>query len=116
MSDNSNLYKNISYSYDSFDFSGIILNPIIQSIQNTKKNIRRNNKYFLTEKYNEKHFNKVLNHMKMSHFSIIIEDIKNYNKLTEFQIAYLINLNENQKIEIIKMYNYMIETIENLHT
>jgi hypothetical protein len=111
------MFTRPTYSFDSIDLSGIILNPIqsIEIYKNHNQHQRRINKFFLTEEYNEDYFKKVIEHMKISQFSIMKDDIKNYNKLTEFQIDYLINLNEDEKIEIIKIYNNMIETIEYLH-
>ena len=98
----------------SFDSSGIIISEIHNT--NKQKRTRRINKFFLTEHYNKHYFDKVLEHMKFSQFKIMKDDIKNYNTLTEFQIGYLINLNEDEKIEIIKMYNSMVETIKYLQT
>jgi len=106
---------------ESLDLSGVTLylvEPTPNHINhiNLKKVVHRNNIFFLQKEYNEDYFKKVIEYMNLSQFSIMKDDIKNYNKLTEFQIDHLINLNEDEKIEIIKIYNNMIETIEYLHS
>ena len=42
------------------------------------------------------------------------DDIKNYRVLTDIQLKQLYALTETEKIEIIKTYNIMFSTIENL--
>ena len=42
------------------------------------------------------------------------DDIKNYRVLTDIQLKQLYTLTETEKIEIIKTYNIMFSTIENL--
>jgi len=68
----------------------------------------------LTQEFNNKYFNEVKMRIDTSQFSIMKDDIKNYRALTEFQLDYLKNLNENEKIEIIKLYDVMMGTIESI--
>jgi hypothetical protein len=48
-------------------------------------------------------------------FKVIKDDIINYKKLTERQLEYIKNLNNEEKFELIQLYDKMIEvTINNL--
>jgi hypothetical protein len=42
------------------------------------------------------------------------DDIKNYRPLTDIQLTQIEDLTENEKIEIIKTYNIMFASIENV--
>jgi hypothetical protein len=42
------------------------------------------------------------------------DDIKNYRPLTDIQLKQVEELTETEKIELIKVYNIMIATVENL--
>jgi hypothetical protein len=47
-------------------------------------------------------------------FSVLKDDIKNYRPLTEFQLMGIEYLSENEKIEIIKLYNTMIISLQDI--
>jgi hypothetical protein len=48
-------------------------------------------------------------------FKVIKDDILNYKKLTDRQLEYIKNLNNEEKFELIQLYDKMIEvTINNL--
>jgi L-asparaginase/Glu-tRNA(Gln) amidotransferase subunit D len=79
-----------------------------------KKPITRSDTMELTQKFNKNLFNTVRKNIQISHFSIMKDDIKNYRTLTEIQIDELHNLTEEEKIDIIKIYDNMIATIEDL--
>ena len=42
------------------------------------------------------------------------DDITNYRPLTDIQLAQIEDLTETEKIELIKLYNVMIASIESL--
>jgi hypothetical protein len=68
----------------------------------------------LTEKFNETFFKNTRKSIKISPFTIIKDDIKNYRKLTHEQLVELENFSHEDKLEIIKIYNIMFASIENL--
>ena len=82
-------------------------------IHNTKP-VTRSDTCKLTQDLNEKIFEQVKQNIQMSHFTIIKDDIKNYRTLTEIQINEIEKLTEQEKIELIKIYNIMIGSIQNL--
>ena len=47
-------------------------------------------------------------------YYILKDDIVNYRKLNEYQLLYIEHLTEEQKIEIIKLYDRMLNTIKNI--
>ena len=47
-------------------------------------------------------------------YSILKDDITNYKKLNEYQLLYIENLTEKQKIEIIKLYDKMFNYIKDI--
>ena len=47
-------------------------------------------------------------------FTLLKDNIKNYRKLTDIQLAYIHTLSETQKLEIILLYNKMITILENI--
>ena len=79
-----------------------------------KKPITRSDTYKLTQELNEKIFEQVKKNIQMSHFTIMKDDIKNYRTLTEIQMNEIEKLTEQEKIEIIKIYNIMMGSIQNL--
>jgi len=87
-----------------------------ESDSRPRKSIHRSNTMELTQKFNEKFFNQVKKNIEITHFTIMKDDIKNYRTLTEIQLNEIQYLTENEKIEIIKIYNTMIATIEDLLT
>jgi len=95
---------------------------LIDSSMNTSLNTfsrlkpHRTDTIRITEDFNERYFLKTRKRLEVSQLSIMKDDIKNYRSLTEFQLNYLSTLSENSKIEIIKIYDSMIGTIEDLLT
>ena len=47
-------------------------------------------------------------------YFILKDDIVNYRKLNEYQLLYIEHLTEEQKIEIIKLYDKMLNTIKDI--
>jgi hypothetical protein len=47
-------------------------------------------------------------------YAILKDDITNYRKLNEYQLLFIEHLTEEQKIEIIKLYDKMINTIKDI--
>ena len=68
----------------------------------------------LTKQFNETFFKHTRNSIEISPFTIIKDDIKNYRKLTELQLIQLEKFSDDEKIEIIKIYNIMFSSIESL--
>jgi hypothetical protein len=68
----------------------------------------------LTQEFNEKFFSHTRKSINITNLSIMKDDIKNYRPLTDIQLTQLEDLTENEKIEIIKTYNIMFASIENI--
>jgi hypothetical protein len=68
----------------------------------------------LTQEFNEKFFNQTRKSIEITNLSIMKDDIKNYRSLTELQLTQLETFTEAEKIEIIKTYNIMFESLENV--
>jgi hypothetical protein len=68
----------------------------------------------LSQKFNTKLFNQIGKSINITDCSVMKDDIKNYRVLTDIQLRQLETLTETEKIEIIKTYNIMFTTIENL--
>jgi hypothetical protein len=68
----------------------------------------------LTQKFSEKFFMEIMKRIEITDLSVIIDDIRNYITLTETQLAQLDKLSDSDKIEIIKTYNTMFATLENV--
>jgi len=68
----------------------------------------------LSQEFNEKLFNQIGKSINITDCSVMKDDIKNYRVLTDIQLKQLYTLTETEKIEIIKTYNIMFSTIENL--
>ena len=81
---------------------------IIQPKPNRKSTLR------LTQEFNEKYFTQFRQSLSISNFSIMKDDIKNYRPLSEEQLIQVETLTETEKIELIKLYNTMFNTIENI--
>ena len=67
--------------------------------------------------FNEKplwFFMETMKRIEITDLSVIIDDIRNYRTLTETQLAQLDKLSDSDKIEIIKTYNTMFATLENV--
>jgi hypothetical protein len=78
---------------------------IIQPKPNRKSTLR------LTQEFNEKYFTEFRQSLSISNFSIIKNDIKNYKPLSEQQLVQLQTLSETEKIELIKLYNTIVDTL-----
>ena len=81
---------------------------IIQPKPNRKCTLR------LTQEFNEKYFTQFRKSLLISNFSIMKEDITNYRPLTEEQLIQVETLSDTEKIELIKLYNTMFNTLENI--
>jgi hypothetical protein len=81
---------------------------IIQPKPNRKSTLR------LTQEFNEKYFTQFRKSLLISNFSIMKDDITNYRPLSEQQLIQVETLSDTEKIEIIKLYNTMFNTIENI--
>ena len=68
----------------------------------------------LTQEFNKNFFSHTRKSIDITNISIMKDDIKNYRPLTDIQLTQLEDLTENEKIEIIKKYNIMFASIENL--
>jgi len=68
----------------------------------------------LTQEFSEKFFKETMQRIAITDLSVIIDDIRNYRTLTETQLAQLDKLSDSDKIEIIKTYNTMFATLENV--
>jgi len=68
----------------------------------------------LTQEFSEKFFMETMKRIEITDLSVIIDDIRNYRTLTETQLAQLDKLSDSDKIEIIKTYNTMFATLENV--
>jgi len=87
-------------------------NEPIQQKPNRKDTLR------LTQEFNEKYFSHLRQSLSINNFSIMKDDIKNFRPLTEIQLIQLESLSEIEKIEILKLYNIMmniINTAENVN-
>jgi hypothetical protein len=68
----------------------------------------------LTQEFSEKFFMETMKRIEITDLSVIIDDIRNYRTLTETQLAQLPTLSDSKKIEIIKTYNTMFASLENI--
>jgi len=68
----------------------------------------------LTQEFNDMFFNHTRKSIDITNLSIMKDDIKNYRPLTDIQLTQIEDLTENEKIEIIKTYNIMFASIENV--
>jgi len=91
-------------------------NIINQNIINQSTEIvkERTNSLLLTEEFNAKLYNTTRKSIDITNLSIMKDDIKNYRPLTDIQLKQIEDLTEAEKIEIIKTYNIMFASIENL--
>jgi hypothetical protein len=73
-----------------------------------------NNTYQLTLELNSKLYKKTGKNMKVNVFTIMKDDIRNYKPLNDSQLSNINALSEEQKIEIIKLYNTMFIALEKI--
>jgi hypothetical protein len=83
-------------------------NKIIQPKPNRKCTLR------LTQEFNENYFTQFRQRLSISNFLIMKQDIINYRPLSQEQLIQLETLTETEKIELIKLYNTIFNTIENI--
>jgi len=83
---------------------------IIQPKPNRKSTLR------LTQEFNEKYFTQFRESKSLliGNFSIMKYDITNYRPLSEQQLIQVETLSDTEKIELIKLYNTMFCTLENI--
>jgi hypothetical protein len=81
---------------------------IIQPKPNRKTTLR------LTQEFNEKYFIQFRQSLSISNFSIMKDDITNYRPLSKEQLIQVEALTDREKIELIKLYNTMFYTLENI--
>jgi hypothetical protein len=83
---------------------------IIQPKPNRKSTLR------LTQEFNEKYFTEFRKRKSLliGNFSIMKYDITNYRPLSEQQLIQVETLSDTEKIELIKLYNTMFSTLENI--
>jgi hypothetical protein len=80
---------------------------------NNKNNkVNRCDTLRLSKEFNEKHLNKII--LKIDDYSIMKDDIVNFRPLTNEQMSQLESFTEIQKIELIKLYNKMFITLEDV--
>ena len=104
-------YNDIKYIIDIFKkYYETIQQPSVDEKEKNKKT----NTIRLTQEFNEKLFNKIGKRINITDCSVMKNDIKNYRVLTDIQLKQLYTLTETEKIGIIKTYNIMFSTIENL--
>ena len=68
----------------------------------------------LTTEFNEKFFKEFRKSIEITPLLIIIDDITNYRTLTELQLIQLETLTDEEKLQVIKLYNTMFSTLENI--
>jgi hypothetical protein len=76
-------------------------------IKNIIKNIIKNHSNEIYKKF----FKRSGISLEISPFVIMKDDIRNYRRLNSFQISYIEKLTEEEKIEIIKIYDTIISDI-----
>jgi hypothetical protein len=52
----------------------------------------------------------------LDYFNIIKDDIRNYRSLNDYQIEYLRNISEDQKIELFKIFNSVLKNMNEILT
>lgn len=80
----------------------------IQPKPNRKSTLR------LTQEFNEKYFTQFRKSLSISNFSIMKDDITNYRPLSQEQLIQVETLSDTEKIELIKLYNTIFYTLENI--
>ena len=121
-------FKNNCEDKDNCDQTNIILPKIVQfniEITDTLELTQEFNEKFFTpfhiedkksnrlrniNRFNEDWFENTRKSIYITQFLIMKHDIKNYRPLTEIQISQLDTLTEEEKTEIIKIYNTMFSS------
>jgi len=76
---------------------------------------KRNDTLRLTQQFNETYFSEFKkNILSTDNFSIIKDDVKNYRSLSNQQLIHVETLTDTEKIELIKLYNTMFYTLDNM--
>lgn len=78
------------------------------------KDPQRTDTLRLTQEFSEKFFMETMKRIEITDLSVIIDDIRNYRTLTETQLAQIDKLSDSHKIAIIKTYNTMFASLENI--
>jgi hypothetical protein len=68
----------------------------------------------LTQEFSEKFFYYTQKCIEITPLSVIIDDIKNYRQLNDIQFTQLDVMTHEEKIKIIKIYNKMFSSLENI--
>jgi len=70
----------------------------------------------MTLEFSEIFFKETGKQIEITLYSSLRDEIVNYRKLSDLQLANLINLTEEEKIEIIKLYNKMFSNLQDIFT
>lgn len=68
----------------------------------------------LTQQFNESFLKYSRKLIEITPLSVIIDDIKNYRPLSELQLEQLEIFTDEEKIKVIKVYNQMYLSLENI--
>jgi len=68
----------------------------------------------LTQEFSEKFYIFTQKCIEITPLSVIIDDIKNYRQLNDIQFTQLDVMTHEEKIKIIKIYNKMFSSLENI--
>ena len=68
----------------------------------------------LTIELNKKLFTNSGKSLEIDSFKMLKDDIRNYRPLSEYQLLLIEKLTDIQKIEIIKLYNSIMQSIEEI--
>jgi len=100
--------------YESNIYMSSITRPATPATTPNQSIPKRRNTTILANEFKEKFFNQTRKYIHITNISIMKDDITNYRPLTDIQLAELEYLTEAEKIEIIRLYNVMFASIENL--
>jgi len=93
---------------ESMDINTISTNP-------DQPRPKRNDTLRLTQQFNETYFIEFKKNILLTdNFSIIKDDVRNYRCLSNQQLIHVETLTDTEKIELIKLYNTMFYTLDNM--
>jgi len=106
----------IKYSMEEEYLDCYFINNLYNKMYNNNhnNNNHNNNTLQLTQEFNEKFFSHTRKSMTITPLLIMKDDIKNYRPLTDIQLEQVKQLSEEEKLELIKTFNIMIESIKML--
>jgi len=81
---------------------------------NSSSKPKRHDTLRMSQEFNEKYFNEIRKNIEITDLTFMKHDIKNYKVLTPVQLLQLDKLTEQEKIDIIHLYNTMISTLEDM--